>query len=121
MTFVDEDKLGLRAESVNAADRVRKIVLEKFLGHNFQLADFNWSGNYDSDNTRAYFFAPYRCETVVEIRLELDIAALATRDAIYDQCLSALKNGELALQHLELPDDRCPHSHHSLVHFARTA
>ena len=101
MTFVDQKELALTPASQDNST-IHNIVLKKFKVREFILADFNWFGNYDPAHSGDYLKEPYLFNAVVEIRLPLDVALVASRDEIYDRCIAALEQGELAIQQSEM-------------------
>jgi len=101
MTFVGQKELALPAANRDNST-IRNIVLEKFKVREFTLADFNWFGNYDPAHSGNYLKEPYMCNAVVEICLPLDVALVSSRDYIYNRCIAALEQGELAIQQSEV-------------------
>jgi hypothetical protein len=99
MTFVYEGELGLPKKILKHKNELSFFVLNKLSNHELILADFNWAGNYDKENTLSYLGDPYRCGAVIEMRLQLDITIIQSREAIYDRCINALKQHELCVQH----------------------
>jgi hypothetical protein len=101
MTFVNEKELGLSLNHIDKNFNLKKIVVEKLTNREFILADFNWAGNYDTNNIGSYLKEPYQCNAVIEIRLNLDFATISNRHAIYDRCLAALNKDEVVLMKSE--------------------
>ncbi|WP_154652499.1 hypothetical protein [Flavobacterium rivuli] len=99
MTFVYEGELGLPKKSLKDKAGVSSIILKKMAEHELTLADFNWSGNYNKENTLSYLNEPYHCSAVIEMRLRLDLNSLQSRETIYERCIIALKKKELILHH----------------------
>ena len=105
MTFVYEGELGLPKKSLKDKAGISSVILKKMARHELTLADFNWSGNYNKENTLSYLNAPYHCGAVIEMRLQLDPNSLQSRETIYKRCITALKEKELILhQSQELTD-----------------
>ena len=117
MTFVNEKELGLSSCSANQNNQIKKVVLEKLSQHELILADFNWVGYYDPCNLKAYLDEPYRCNAVIEIRLDLNINIISSRDAIYDRCLAALRQDEIFVKRAEEFLNTKLKKHQSLITF----
>lgn len=100
ITFVDEEELG-SDQLFPGNIYIQNEILKKFNRRQFQLADFNWSGNYTPENAKAYLNSPYKCNAVIEIRLPLDINIIGSRDAIYNTCLQALQDGKVVMKRLQ--------------------
>lgn len=73
------------------------MVLQKLESHDFEMVDFNLTENYGDHYAGHYIADPDLNRAVLEIRLHLSKADLKTREAIYNRCLMAMKNGELNL------------------------
>lgn len=108
MTFVSGDIMGLPTEVEPSDKIISGLVTEKFSNHELELADFNWSGNYNIDNSLSYLLEPYKCNVVVEVRMNLDLITMQSRRAIYERCLKAL-----ILHEVFLTGVRCLQSHQS--------
>ncbi|RWW91807.1 hypothetical protein [Flavobacterium cerinum] len=105
MTFVSGDVLGLPADTEPRDRIISGIVTEKLSKHELELADFNWSGNYSFDNSLSYLSEPYKCNVVVEVRINLDLNTILSRKAIYDRCLDALMLHEVFLTGVKCLDN----------------
>lgn len=84
----------------NPAERERKIpemVIEKMEKHDFEMVDFNLTQNYEDNYAEHYIDDPYLHRSVLEIKVDLSLEDLKTREAIYEQCLLAVKQHELDL------------------------
>lgn len=101
MTFVDQDGLIFPDDTSIYRRQIEEMVERKLESREFTLADFNWSGNYDPEHTKAYLVAPYQCHAVVEIRLRLNMTLLNDRNAIYDHCLAALKQKTIYMRQIK--------------------
>jgi len=99
MTFVSEQPIGLPKEVISRHDVVKSAVVEKLAIHEFELADFNWTGAYSFDNSLSYLQEPYRLKCVVELRVRLDDTILKDKEAIYQRCLEALNRQEVILKY----------------------
>lgn len=108
MTFVSDDALGLPAVAESRDQIISGIVAEKLSKHQLELADFNWSGNYNINNSLSYLSEPYKCNVVVEVRIKLDLFTIQSRKAIYDRCLDAL-----ILHEVFLTGVKCLHTNKS--------
>jgi hypothetical protein len=117
MTFVNEDELGLFSGYLNQICDVRAAVLAKLSKREFTLADFNWTGNYDPTYIRSYLNKPYHCTSVVEIRLDLDRAIISSRDAIYERCITALRNKEIDIRYSKEFYNEIIKKHQNLIIF----
>jgi len=117
MTFVYEGELGLPKKSLKDKAGILSIILKKMTHHELTLADFNWSGNYDKENTLSYLSAPYHCGAVIEMRLQLDPNSLQSRDTIYERCITALKQKELFLHHSQEITDPALNKHQNIFSF----
>lgn len=117
MTFVYEGELGLPKTSLKHKKDISDIVLKKMTDHELILADFNWSGNYNMENTLSYLDEPYRCGAVVEMRLQLDMKIIQSRDAIYERCITALQQKELFLHHSEEVVEPTANRHQNIISF----
>jgi hypothetical protein len=73
------------------------MVLEKLESNEFELVDFNLSENYDSSNAKRYIKNTELHRAIVEIRLDLSMRALKSREAIYACCVKAMQQGKLSL------------------------
>lgn len=108
MTFVNKVGLGLSPGSFRHYSQVKQAVLEKLFKHEFILADFNWAENYDPNNIKIYLEEPYHCNTVIEMRLDLDVHNIRDRSAIYERCLTALGQDEIFVKRSEeFLDNNC--------------
>jgi len=117
MTFVYEGELGLPKKSLKHKEDISCIILKKLSNHELILADFNWSGNYNMENTLSYLNEPYHCGAVIEMRLNLDINIIQSRDAIYERCVVALKQEELFLNKSQELVDRRLNKHKNILSF----
>lgn len=75
---------------------VPRMVLKKMERREFELIDFNLTQNYDGSNAQEYLKS-YLFRAIVEIRMDLSMRALKSREAIYGCCLKALEDGKLCL------------------------
>jgi len=98
MTFKYDGEYTLPNELRARAREVPKMVAEKLQNREFEMVDFNLSENYDPDNAERYIANAQINRLVVEIRLDLTTADLKSRDAIYNRCLKAMKQGKLKLE-----------------------
>lgn len=105
MTFVSEQPIGLPKEIISCHEDVKSAVAQKLALHEFELADFNWTGAYSFDNSLSYLQEPYRLNCVVEFRVRLDSTILSNREAIYQRCLEALTHHEVILRHSHYIDE----------------
>ena len=105
MTFVSEQPIGLLKEAISRYDVVRSAVVQKLKHHEFELADFNWSGAYSFDNSLSYLKEPYRLNCVLEFRVKLNETILKDKKAIYQRCLEALTKQEVILKNSHFIDE----------------
>lgn len=105
MTFVSERPIVLPKEVISRHEDVRLAVAQRLAHHEFELADFNWTGAYSFDNSLSYLKEPYRLNCVVEFRVRLNSSILSNREAIYRRCLEALTHQEVILKQSRYIDD----------------
>jgi hypothetical protein len=101
MTFVSGDIVDLPFDTESYNKIIYSTITEKLSKQEFELADFNRSGTFALNNSLSYLDAPYRLNSVVEVRVKCDISVLKSREAIYARCLSALKLNEVLLQRIK--------------------
>lgn len=106
MTFKYDGEFDLPDEPGVRDSELPGMVLEKLENHQFELIDFNLSENYDRENVKAYINDPLIHRSVLEIRLDLSMADLKSRGAIYSRCLNAMQDDELLLEHAFENDDK---------------
>lgn len=106
MTFKYDGEFDLPDEP-DARDRdLPGMVLEKLENHHFELVDFNLTENYDREHAKVYIDNPFIHRSVLEIRLDLTMSDLKSRNAIYSRCLNALHDDELLLERAFENDDK---------------
>lgn len=106
MTFKYDGEFDLPDEP-DARDRdLPGMVLEKLENHHFELVDFNLTENYDREHAKVYIDNPFIHRSVLEIRLDLNMSDLKSRNAIYSRCLNALHDDELLLERAFENDDK---------------
>lgn len=106
MTFKFDGEFDLPDEP-GARDReVPVMVLEKLEKHQFELVDFNLTENYDREHAKVYISDPLIHRSVLEIRLDLSMNDLRSRNAIYSRCLTAMHDDELLLERAVEKDDK---------------
>ena len=98
MTFKYDGLFDLPNDPEERDREVPRMVLEKLEQHEFELVDFNLTENYGDDNAKAYIDDPQLHRAVLEIRLNLSMRALKSRDAIYDCCIKAFEQDKLCLE-----------------------
>jgi hypothetical protein len=84
----------------NPAKRDREVpgmVLDKLSNHEFDLVDFNLTQNYDEGYAEEYIADPYLHRCVLEVKIDLNIVELESREAIYDRCLEAMTQREIKM------------------------
>lgn len=107
VTFVYDGSFDLPDDPQEIDEKVPGMVLEKLEKHEFELADFNLTQNYDDEYAESYIETdPYRHRAVLELKLDLNIRDLNSREAIYHRCLDAVKHGELHLCRAYENDDK---------------
>ena len=74
------------------------MVAEKMERGEFEMVDFNLTAHYDPDNAERYIANPEINRLIVEVRLDLSVNDLKTRETIYNRCLKAMKQGKLKLE-----------------------
>ena len=106
MTFKYDGEFDLPDEP-DARDRdLPGMVLEKLENHHFELVDFNLTENYDREHAKVYIDNPFIHRSVLEIRLDLTMSDLKSRNDIYSRCLNALHDDELLLERAFENDDK---------------
>ena len=97
VTFVYDGDFDL-PDNPEIRDReVPSMVLAKLEKHEFQLADFNLTQNYDEEYAEKYIDDPFLHRSVVEVKLKLTWDDLQSRERIYERCLNALRHHDLNL------------------------
>ncbi len=96
MTFKYDGKFDL-PDDPDVRDReVPRMVLKKMEQKEFELIDFNLTQNYDNSNAAEYLDS-HSFRAILEIRMDLSMRALKSRDAIYNCCVKAMEQGKLCL------------------------
>ena len=94
VTFYCKDCIAVSPKK-EAKQEVCWQVLDKMVQHELELVDFNLTENYETYPDSYKKKGTLR--TVVEIRLDLDLHDLQSRDSIYNKCLYAMQNDQLYL------------------------
>jgi len=106
MTFKYDGEFDI-PDDEEARDReVPRMVIDKLENHEFELVDFNLTENYDGEHSKHYIHDPLLHRAVLEIRLDLSIKDMKSREAIYSKCLKALQDEEVCLAHTYENDDK---------------
>ncbi|KOS06445.1 hypothetical protein AM493_10665 [Flavobacterium akiainvivens] len=95
VTFYCRDCINVPQEENVRQDKVCGEVLDKLLQHKLELVDFNLTENYDTYPDSHKKSSTLR--TIIEIKLDLTRADLASREAIYNKCLYAMLQNKLYL------------------------
>jgi hypothetical protein len=98
MTFKYDGDFDLPNDPEIRDAKVPGMVLEKMKGNEFELIDFNLSRHYDDDNAEEYIENPFLHRSVLEIKLDLTMEDLQSREAIYSRCLEAMQSNKLRLK-----------------------
>jgi hypothetical protein len=98
MTFKYDGDFDLPNDPEIRDAKVPGMVLEKMEGNEFELIDFNLSRHYDDDNAEEYIEDPFLHRSVLEIKLDLTMEDLQSREAIYSRCLEAMQSNKLRLK-----------------------
>ena len=98
MTFKYDGDFDLPNDPEIRDAKVPGLVLEKMESNEFELIDFNLSRHYDDDNAEEYIEDPFLHRSVLEIKLDLTMEDLQSREAIYSRCLEAMQNKKLRLK-----------------------
>ncbi|PZR18210.1 MAG: hypothetical protein DI539_16680 [Flavobacterium psychrophilum] len=106
MTFKYDGEFDLPDEPEVRDRELPAMVLEKLDKHQFELVDFNLTENYDREHAKVYISNPLIHRSVLEIRLDLTMNDLKTRNAIYTRCLAAMHDDELHLERAFENDDK---------------
>ena len=96
MTFKYDGYFDLPDDPEIREREVPGMVLEKLQNGDFELVDFNLSENYNEENAENYIDSHLH-RSIVEMRLDLKIKELKSREAIFERCLKALEQNELCL------------------------
>jgi len=96
MTFKYDGKFDLPNDPEVRDREVPQMVLKKMERKEFELVDFNLTQNYDSSNPEEYLDS-HLYRAIVEIKLDLSMRALKSREAIYNCCIKAMEEGKLCL------------------------
>lgn len=99
MTFKYDGLFDLPSDPEAKEREVTRMVLDKMESNQFELIDFNLTENYDGSNAIDYINDEQIHRAVLEIKLNLSMRALKSREAIYACCLEALQKGKLCLYH----------------------
>lgn len=97
MTFKYDGIFDLPNDPEVRDREVPHMVLEKMRKKQFELIDFNLTENY-GDNFAEEYLDSHQYRAVVEIKLNLSMRALKSRDAIYECCLKAMEKDRLCLE-----------------------
>lgn len=97
MTFKYDGEFDLPNDPEAQDSEVPDMVLQKLEARAFELVDFNLSQNYDSNQAKRYIKNLKLHRVVLEIRLDLSMRALKSRDAIYACCVKAMQQGKLSV------------------------
>ncbi|MCO6146967.1 hypothetical protein [Flavobacterium sp. NRK1] len=106
MTFKYDGEFDLPDDEESRKKEVSGMVLEKLEKHEFELVDFNLTQNYDREYAKVYIDDPFLHRSVLEIKLDLTIADMKNREAIYARCLKALQDNEVVLEYAFENDDK---------------
>jgi hypothetical protein len=106
MTFKYDGEFDLPDEPSERDRELPGMVLEKLESHQFELVDFNLTENYDRENAKVYIDNPFIHRSVLEIRLDLSMGDLKSRNTIYSRCLNAMQDNELLLEKAFEKDDK---------------
>lgn len=98
MTFKYDGEFDLPDEPDTRDKELPAMVLEKLESRQFELVDFNLTENYDREHAEVYIKDPFIHRAVLEIRLDLSMADLKSRGAIYIRCTTAMQHDELHLE-----------------------
>ena len=77
--------------------KVPGLILEKLKAHEFELVDFNLTQNYDEAYAEQYIDDPYIHRCVLEVKIDLNIKNIESREAIYERCLEAMTQHEIKM------------------------
>jgi len=106
MTFKYDGEFDLPDDEESRKKEVSGMVLEKLEKHEFELVDFNLTQNYDREYAKVYIDDPFLHRSVLEIKLDLTIADMKNREALYARCLKALQDNEVVLEYAFENDDK---------------
>ena len=118
MTFKYDGDLDLPNDPDGIAKNVPALVLAKMESHEFELIDFNLTQNYSDDKAKDYIKDPYMHRSVLEIKLDLSMEDLTSREAIFDRCLEALREDRLCLTSAFENEDKQKGMLQSLINFS---
>jgi len=105
MTFKYDGMFDLPNDPDVRDREVPKMVLNKMEKKEFELIDFNLTQNYDSSNAAEYLDS-HTFRAIVEIRMDLSMHTLKSREAIYNCCVKAMEQGKLCLDRAYENEDK---------------
>lgn len=97
VTFMYDGDLDIPNEPHERDKKVPHLILQKLQKHQFELIDFNLTQNYLEDYAETYITDPYLHRCILEVKLNLTMQDLQTREGIYNRCLTEMQRGELKL------------------------
>lgn len=97
MTFKYDGDFDLPNDPDSLHRDVPTMVKEKMESHDFELIDFNLTQNYNDNNAKGYIKDPYLHRCVLEIKIDLSMDDLTSREIIYERCVEALRDDRLCL------------------------
>lgn len=106
MTFKYDGEFDLPDDEEAREKEVPGMVIGKLEKNEFELVDFNLTENYDGEHSKLYIDDPLLHRAVLEIRLDLSIKDMKSREAIYAKCLKALQDEVVCLAHTYENDDK---------------
>jgi len=117
MTFKYDGLFDLPSNPESRALEVTRMVLDKMENNEFELVDFNLTANYDGSNAADYINDEQVHRAVLEIKVDLSMRTLKSREAIYNCCLEALRKGKVTLYHAYENENRQKGTYQSIIVF----
>lgn len=117
MTFTYDGDFDIPNDPEVRNKEVPGMILQKLEKHEFELVDFNLTQNYDSQYAKAYIKDAKVHRAVLEIKLDLSMRSLKSREAIYNCCIKAMKQEKLHLKHAYENEDRQKDIQQSIIVF----
>jgi hypothetical protein len=117
MTFKYDGLFDLPSNPESRALEVTRMVLDKMESNEFELIDFNLTANYDGSNAADYINDEQIHRAVLEIKVDLSMRTLKSREAIYKCCLEALQKGKVTLYHAYENENRQKGIYQSIIVF----
>lgn len=97
VTFMYDGDLDIPNEPEEMDKTVPHLVMEKLVAHEFEMIDFNLTENYLEEYAETYISDPYLHRCILEVKINLSMDNLQTRESIYERCVKEMQQNELKL------------------------